>query len=289
MKGAREESPPPSETGLPDETDPGAPGSDASVYSAVKSVLGPSSTAIKAWASLTIAIAVWWFISTFNIVNPTLFPPPTRVWSAFFSMAREGVLLSDLKVSLGRAVTGFFIGAIPGIIVGLVTAQTKVFRFLLNPVLTVLRPIPAIALVPVAIVWFGIGEGSKHFVIGYTVFLVSWFHTHHGVEFVAPTYILAAESLGASRARIFREVLIPAVAPHIVAGLRLGATVAFLSLVAAELTGASAGIGFRLQEARQFLRTDRMFVGLIELGLLGAALDSIFVFLSRKVIHWEGA
>jgi NitT/TauT family transport system permease protein len=159
----------------------------------------------------------------------------------------------------------------------------------LEPFLNLLRPIPAIALVPVAIVWFGIGEGSKYFVISYTVFLAVWLNTHAGASDVASTYIRAARSLGASKFREFFEVIIPASAPHIVVGLRLGAALAFLSLVAAELSGASSGIGFRLQDARQFMRTDRMFVGLIELGILGALLDAVFVFFSRRIVHWENA
>ncbi|MDN3722316.1 ABC transporter permease subunit [Roseibium salinum] len=89
--------------------------------------------------------------------------------------------------------------------------------------------------------------------------------------------------------RVFFEVVVPAAAPHIVVGLRLGAALAFLSLVAAELSGASSGIGFRLQDARQFIQTDRMFVGLIELGILGALLDSVFVIISRRLVHWESA
>lgn len=243
---------------------------------------------MKTFASLAIVVAIWALVSGFEIVNPALFPPPKAVWDAFISMVGGGVFWSDLKVSLGRAFTGFAIGAILGVVLGLLTGQTKLFSFLLNPLFTVLRPIPAIALVPVAIVWFGIGESSKYFVVGYAVFLTTWLHTHHGVQYVPRTYLLAAQSLGASKRRIFVEVLLPAAAPHVVAGLRLGATVAFLALVAAELTGASAGIGFRLQEARQFIRTDRMFVGLIELGVLGALLDTMFVFISRKIVHWEG-
>lgn len=158
---------------------------------------------------------------------------------------------------------------------------------MLNPLFTILRPIPAIALVPVAIVWFGIGDASKYFVIAYTVFLAVWLNTHHGMEHVPNLYIRAARSLGASRLREFVMVVVPASAPHIVAGLRFGAALAFLSLVAAELTGASAGIGYRLQEAREYILMDRMFVGLIELGLLGAFVDTVFVWLSRRLIHWE--
>jgi NitT/TauT family transport system permease protein len=190
-------------------------------------------------------------------------------------------------VSLTRASIGFAIGSSLGILIGLLTARIYFISTALQPFLNLLRPIPAIALVPVAIVWFGIGEGSKYFVISYTVFLAVWLNTHAGASNVASTYIRASRSLGASKYREFFEVIIPASAPLIVVGLRLGAALAFLSLVAAELSGASSGIGFRLQDARQFIRTDRMFVGLIELGILGSLLDALFVYISSKVVHWE--
>jgi NitT/TauT family transport system permease protein len=109
------------------------------------------------------------------------------------------------------------------------------------------------------------------------------------MEHVPEIYIRAARSLGASRGLEFFQVVIPASAPHIFAGLRFGAALAFLSLVAAELTGASAGIGYRLEEARQYILVDRMFVGLVELGVLGATLDSIFVCIGHKLVHWEQA
>lgn len=198
-------------------------------------------------------------------------------------------MISDLKISLTRAAVGFSIGASLGILLGLLTARVKIVSIALEPFLNLLRPIPAIALVPVAIVWFGIGEGSKYFVISYTVFLAVWLNTHAGASNVASTYIRAARSLGASRVREFFEVIIPASAPMIFVGLRLGAALAFLSLVAAELSGASAGIGFRLQDARQFIRTDRMFVGLIQLGILGALLDAAFAYTGRRLVHWENA
>lgn len=241
----------------------------------------------KVTISLIGVLAIWWLVAASGVVNPQLFPTLTEVWFAAVELHEEGLLYSDLAISLERAAIGFFIGSFLGIAIGLLTAQTRFFRFALNPFLTLLRPIPAIALVPVAIVWFGIGEPSKYFVISYTVFLAVWLNTHHGMEHIATTYIRAARSLGASRSREFFEVIIPAAAPHIVAGLRMGATLAFLALVAAELTGSSAGIGFRLQEARQFIRTDRMFVGLIELGILGALLDFLFVIMGRKLVHWE--
>jgi ABC-type nitrate/sulfonate/bicarbonate transport system permease component len=238
-------------------------------------------------ASLFGVVVVWWGVTASGTVNTELFPKPGDVALAALEMHRDGVLWTDLRASLSRAATGFVAGAVLGILVGLLTSRIKLFNYSLNPFLTLLRPIPAIALVPIAIIWFGIGESSKYFVISYTVFLAVWLNTHHGMSMVAPTYVRASRSLGASRRREFIEVVMPAAAPHIMSGLRLGATLAFLSLVAAELTGASSGIGYRLQEARQFIRTDRMFVSLIELGILGALLDYVFVMLGRRAIHWE--
>jgi len=239
--------------------------------------------------SLSGVVVIWSLFANSGFINQNLFPTPGQVWSAAIGLYQDGVLISDLRISLTRAAIGFSIGASLGILIGLLTARVKIVSIALEPFLNLLRPIPAIALVPVAIVWFGIGEGSKYFVISYTVFLAVWLNTHAGASEVASTYIRAARSLGANRLREFFEVIIPASAPMIFVGLRLGAALAFLSLVAAELSGASEGIGFRLQDARQFIRTDRMFVGLIQLGILGAMLDAAFAYAGRRLVHWENA
>ena len=239
--------------------------------------------------SLSGVVVIWSLFANSGFISQNLFPKLGQVWRAAINLYQDGVLMSDLHISLTRAAIGFSIGASLGILLGLLTARVKIVSIALEPFLNLLRPIPAIALVPVAIVWFGIGEGSKYFVIAYTVFLAVWLNTHAGASEVASTYIRAARSLGASRTREFFEVIIPASAPAIFVGLRLGAALAFLSLVAAELSGASAGIGFRLQDARQFIRTDRMFVGLIQLGILGALLDAAFAYTGRRLVHWENA
>ena len=226
-------------------------------------------------------------VGALDLFPESIFPAPWSVWSATVEMAANGTLWRDLTVSLSRAGIGFAIGASLGVGLGLLTGRVAMVRTLLNPFLTLLRPIPAIALVPVAIVWFGIGEGSKYFVISYTVFLTVWFNTHHGMQYVPETYLRAARSLGASKLREFGQVVVPAAAPHIFAGIRLGVALAFLSLVAAELSGASSGIGYRLQEARQYIRTDRMFSLLIILGLLGATVDMIVHRIGQRLVHWE--
>jgi NitT/TauT family transport system permease protein len=244
---------------------------------------------LRGAASLGAVLLLWSLAGHFALINTDLVPTPEMVWSAGVELYHDGLLLSDLAISARRAAVGFTLGAGLGVGCGLLTARIRWIGHALHPILNLLRPIPAIALVPLAIVWFGIGEPSKTFVISYTVFLAVWLNTDHGASHVAQTYVRASRSLGAGQWREFFAVILPACAPHIVSGLRLGAALAFLSLVAAELTGASAGIGYRIQEARQFLRTDRMFVGLVELGVLGALLDAGFVQISRRLVHWDQA
>jgi NitT/TauT family transport system permease protein len=241
----------------------------------------------SAGLSLAFVLTVWSLVSGLSLVPDAIFPSPWSVWGATIEMAQSGTLWSDLGVSLGRAATGFAIGAGLGVLTGLATGRVALAQVLLAPFLTLLRPIPAIALVPVAIVWFGIGEGSKYFVISYSVFLTVWFNTHHGMQYVPDIYLRAASSLGVSWLREFVAVIIPAAAPYILAGLRLGVAIAFLSLVAAELSGASAGIGYRLQEARQYIRTDRMFSLLIILGIMGALADLGMQWIGRRLVHWQ--
>lgn len=237
--------------------------------------------------SMGLLLLLWSLASNYGLMNPDFIPAPLTILKAAAELHSDGVLWSDLGISLRRAAIGFALGASCGVLLGLLTARLHPVGYTLHPLLNVLRPIPAIALAPLAIVWFGIGEPSKYFLITYTVFLAVWLNTDHGASHVALTYIRASRSLGATTWREFFEVVVPATAPHIVSGLRLGAALAFLSLVAAELTGASAGIGYRIQESRQFFRTDRMFVGLAELGLLGGLLDFLFLQISRRVVHWE--
>lgn len=243
----------------------------------------------QAIVSLGLLLVVWSAASALGWTNPDFVPSPATILRAAVELNNDGVLASDLAISLRRAAVGFLLGASLGVVLGLLTARLRWVGYTLHPILNVLRPIPAIALAPLAIVWFGIGEPSKYFLITYTVFLAVWLNTDHGASHIAPTYIRASRCLGAGTWREFWEVVVPAAAPHIVSGLRLGAALAFLSLVAAELTGASSGIGYRIQEARQFFRTDRMFVGLVELGLLGGLLDFLFLQVSRRLVHWESS
>lgn len=160
-------------------------------------------------------------------------------------------------------------------------------RLLLEPVIQVLRPIPGIAWIPFAILWFGVGEVPKLFIISLGVFFPVWLSTHVGVQATRSQYVEAAQSLGLGAHELFYRVVLPAALPSIVTGLRQGLAIAFILVVAAELTGASTGLGNLISQSHLTFRTDRMLVGLALLGVLGALVDFGFSRLARRLVHWD--
>jgi len=232
---------------------------------------------------------LWWAAARGGVLGEGLVPTPWQTLRAAHAMWSDGTLAGDLRASLARAGQGFVAGASTGILLGFLTGHHPRAAALIGPVMSFLRPIPAIALVPLVTAWFGIGEQAKHLVIAYAVFLAVWLYVHDGVARVPADYLCAARTLGVPAWRRLTEVLLPAAAPAVVAALRYGAGLALLALVAAELGGAQSGIAYRLQVDGQFLRTDHMFVGLIELGLLGLLADALISTVGHRLVHWSSS
>ncbi|WP_412078653.1 ABC transporter permease [Streptomyces xanthophaeus] len=242
-----------------------------------------------ALASAGAVLALWYLAARSGAVAPGLLPTPAETLAALADGARSGVLAADLGASLARAGQGFALGAAVGSALGFATGHLPWLSAAVTPLISFLRPIPAIALVPLATAWFGIGESSKRLLIAYAVLLAVWLYVHDGVSRIPVSHLRAARSLGAPVHRRFTEVLLPAAAPALLAALRYGASVALLALVAAELGGADSGLAYRLQVDGQFLRVDRMFAGLLVLGLLGVAVDLVLASIGRRFAHWSTA
>lgn len=234
-------------------------------------------------------LALWSLLAWSGAVAPGLLPTPADTAAALAGSARDGTLAADLAASLTRAGQGFALGAVAGGALGFATGYLPRLSAAVTPVVSFLRPIPAIALVPLATAWFGIGENAKRLLIAYAVLLAVWLYVHDGVSRVPASHLRAARSLGAPLHRRFTEVLLPAAAPALLAALRYGASVALLALVAAELGGADSGLAYRLQVDGQFLRVDRMFAGLLVLGLLGVAADLVLAAVGRRFVHWSAS
>ncbi len=221
-------------------------------------------------------------------INILMFPPPSSVVDALVPLLVSGELASNIFISLQRALAGFALATVLGITAGLLTARIRVLQHITDPVLQGFRSVPVIALVPLSLIWFGIGEGSKIALITWGAFFPIWIASFIGVRDVHAVYLRSAASLGAGPVQTMIYVILPSALPLILAGLRQALAIALIVLVAAEIAGARGGIAYMVAISHQLFRVDIMFIGLAVLGGLGFLLDRIFVAASRKLFPWYG-
>jgi ABC-type nitrate/sulfonate/bicarbonate transport system permease component len=232
-------------------------------------------------------LAAWWAVTAAALIHPFLLPSPSEVLVEAWDLTRSGVIFRFAGVSLLRVLEGFALGAALAIPLGMLIGRLPAVADLCDPVLELARPIPALALIPLAIAWFGIGELSKVFLIAYAAFFPIVINVIAGFHAVDPVHLRAARSLRASELQIFRDVVLMSAFPHVVAGLRIGMGMAFLVLVAAELIASNAGLGYLIQEARLNFHTPRIFVGIMAIGLLGYVLSKTLLELERRIVPWK--
>jgi ABC-type nitrate/sulfonate/bicarbonate transport system permease component len=219
-------------------------------------------------------------------INTVLFPPPSKVVDTLWPMLLSGEIAHNIVVSLGRAGAGFLIAAVLGIAAGVVTARMRVLQHLTEPLLHGFRAIPVIALVPLSVLWFGIGESAKVALVATGAFFPIWIATFIGVRDVHIVYLRSAACLGAGRLATMLWVILPAALPFILTGLRQAMAISLIVLVAAELSGATAGVAYMMSMGHQLFRVDVMFIGLLLLGTLGFVFDRLFVLLTQRLFPW---
>jgi NitT/TauT family transport system permease protein len=217
-----------------------------------------------------------WHVASIYLVSSVLFPPPAIVFNKAVILVRNGVLLEHLWASVQRILIGFIAGSLLGIPIGLAMGSFRPVRQILEPYTEFLRFIPSVAMITVAVIWFGIGEASKIFLIIYTTIFIVILNTAAGVSAIADNKIRAAQALGATRGQIFFHVALPATVPYILTGMRLAMANSFTTIVAAELIAANEGLGKMLWDGRMFMLVDDIFVSLVCLGLLGFSVDRMF-------------
>jgi NitT/TauT family transport system permease protein/sulfonate transport system permease protein len=231
----------------------------------------------------------WEVLSDVGLINSAMVPAPSMITRAAWNLMRSGDMTRDVLASLFRAGLGFLLGGGLALVLGVAMARLPRLHATINPLVQMLRAIPSLAFVPLAIFWFGIGEGSKIFLIAWGVFFPIWVNTYLGVRNTSPLLNRAAASLGASRWRMLVFLTVPAALPFIIAGVRVSLSIALVVLVAAELTGANYGVGYLIQMSQQIFRVDNMFVGLVLLGILGFSADHLFDRVLRALLPWYGA
>jgi NitT/TauT family transport system permease protein/taurine transport system permease protein len=234
-------------------------------------------------ASLLIAFAVWQLMSTF-IFNPFLIPPPVEVIRTAIPMLLSGEILADVSISMTRVMVGFVSGSLFGIVLGVLLGRIRLLHDLLDPIIELLRYLSPTAMIPIAVIWFGIGETSKYFLIFWGTFFIVLINTTAGVWRAPIARQRAAECLGANRLQIFVLVVIPSAVPYIVTGMRVAMASSFMSIIPAEILAADSGIGYLLQKSSMLLQTNRIFVALLTICILGFAVDRLFRFFVDRVL-----
>lgn len=236
--------------------------------------------------SIGVFFALWETLSCSNIANPALFPPPSEVFRALIELGRSGELLRDIQASWWRAIAGFLIGSITGIVMGLLTGRLTDLDAYLSPILQMFRPLPPVAIIPLIIVWFGIGEMSKVLSIAFAVFFPVWVNADLGARRVPNTFLWSARTLGCRYPSLIWRVILPSSLPFIVGGLRVGIAMAFVMVYVSELAGASAGVGYQISVSYLAYRVDRMIAALATLGFLGLISDAILTWALRGALPW---
>ncbi|MDI2026991.1 ABC transporter permease [Saccharopolyspora sp. TS4A08] len=234
-------------------------------------------------ASILLGIAVWWAVSALGVKIPA--PPEVAARAA--EMLADGTLLADTGSSLARVLSGFALGTVVAVGVGFLMGWYRPVRALAEPWVQFFRTIPPLAIIPLAIVLMGIGEVPKIFVIFLAAFLACVISTLQGVVTVDRTLINAARVLGAGDATIFAKVVVPASAPFILVGMRVGLGSAWATVVAAELIAAQEGLGFRMQNAQLYYDLPTIFVSLVAIGVLGLVMDRLLLFAERRLTGWQ--
>ncbi len=255
------------------------------------------------WAPALLLLA-WEACARAGWFSPIVLPAPSAValrwWQALApsqtyasaglswpAWVVSGEMVQDAAASLFRVLAGFVVGAGLALPIGLLMGAQRRLHDALNPLLQVLRPIPPIAYIPLAILWFGLGNPPAVFLISLGAFFPVLINTIAGVRHVDGIYLRAARNLGAGEATIFLRIILPAATPYILTGMRIGIGTAFLVVIVSEMIAVPDGLGFRILEAREFMWSDKIIAGMLMIGVLGLAIDSVMVAVSNHLLRWH--
>jgi len=241
------------------------------------------------WFGPLVLLAVWQAAASMGALPARVLPAPSAVVSAAIDMTLSGVLPENIAVSGLRAVVGLLIGGGVGFSLGLLNGVSKLAQTLIDPTVQMIRNVPHLALIPLVIIWFGVEESARIFLVALGVFFPIYLNTYHGIRNVDPQLIEMGRVYGMSRTDLFRKVILPGALPSIFVGLRFALGVMWLTLIVAETLAASSGIGHMAMQAREFVQTDVVMLSIVIYALLGKLADSATRLLEQKWLAWSPA
>jgi sulfonate transport system permease protein len=239
------------------------------------------------WLVPALLLAVWQWSSSEGWISNRVLPSPVSVAEAAWGLAESGELWKHVQVSAGRALIGLSMGGGLGLILGLLTGSFRQAETLLDSTIQMVRNIPPLALIPLVILWFGIDETAKLFLISVAVFFPIYINTFHGIRNVDPALIEMGRTYGLSQWGLYRQIILPGAMSSILVGLRFSLGLMWVILIVAETISAQAGIGYLTMNAREFLQTDVVLVGILLYALLGKLADIFAKTLERYWLRWH--
>lgn len=234
-------------------------------------------------------LGFWALASALGWIEEQMLAPPHKVLRTAIDLLRSGVLATNLGASLKRALSGLALGVSTGLLLGVLTGLTRLADRLLDPVLQMLRTVPFLAVAPLLVLWFGIGEQEKLLLIAIATCFPFYLNTHAGVQSADRKLLEAAQVFGLSRFGQIRQIILPAALPHMLVGLRQSLGASLIALIVAEQTNAPKGIGFLMLSASQFFQAEVLLVCILLYGLWGLAADLLVRVLARVLMPWRRA
>jgi NitT/TauT family transport system permease protein len=239
---------------------------------------------LSPWALI---VLLWYAIGWSGLVNPALVPLPHVVAVKFWTLLTQERLPRDIWMSTQRVFLGVTLGIILAVPVGFVLGWYREVRAFIDPLINFFRALPPIALIPLVIVYFGIGEAAKVVILFYASFFAGVIVMYEGIAQISPIYVRVARTLGATDVEIFRRVIVPLTVPHMLTALRVALGVAWATLVASELIAAQQGLGALIQNASSFFQLDIIYVGIICIGFIALAMDFALRRVARRLVAWQ--
>jgi ABC-type nitrate/sulfonate/bicarbonate transport system permease component len=237
-------------------------------------------------------LAIWVAGSMLKLINPGYFPTPETLGSAFLDLVKNGYqghpLWEHIGISLFRTLVGFFVGAIIGVPLGLLTGYSRRMGAMISPIMAFIRPIPPIAFIPMAVLYFGLGELGKIVLIVFVSFNYVQANAQAGAAGFPIAYRRASQSIGLTEWQTFVHVVLPAALPQIFTGLKVALALSWAVVVAAELVGAQSGLGFMISDAALLFRISVVFIGVALIGIIGMLMNLALNFVEAKIVHWKG-
>ncbi len=249
--------------------------------------IGRRGLVLLSWAAPLFIVLLWEAAARAGLLSLQVLPAPTRVLATALELISEGRLISDMGVSLLRAAVGFVIGGSIGFGLGTLVGFSRVAEALIDRSIQMVRAIPFLALLPLVIVWFGVDEGGKIFLVALGVSFPIYINTVLGIRQVDPKLLELGKVIGLDNWELVRRIVLPGALPSILTGVRYALATAWLALVVAETIATTSGIGFLAMDAREFLRTDVIVLAIVIYALIGMAADAITRALERRLLAWH--